>query len=137
MADNFRILTVLFLVFSFLFFSACNHGPAVGKISGEVTLDGSPLKEGRILFTPVDGQSQTGGATITDGKFTADIPVAKMTVQINANEVIGKEPAYAGDPKSPMIDKVRELIPKRYNDQSELTLDVKPGSQTVKYEPKK
>jgi hypothetical protein len=117
--------------------SACSHGPPVGKISGEVTLDGSPLKEGNILFTPVDGQGQPTGDKITDGKFTVESPVGNMQVQITANEVIGQEPAYAGDPKSPMIQKLRELIPKRYNAQSELTLDVKPGPQTVKYELKK
>jgi hypothetical protein len=134
-SGNLSRLALVILASATLF--ACNRGPAIGKVSGEVTLDGSPLKEGNVLFTPIDGLSQTGGATIADGKFTADVPVAKMKVQISANEVIGQEPAYAGDPKSPMIPKVRELIPKRYNDQSELTLDVKPGAQSVKYDLKK
>jgi len=117
--------------------TGCNRGPTVGKVSGDVTFEGAPLKNGRILFTPIDGQSQPGGATITDGKFVAEVPVANMKVQINANQVIGKQPAYEGVPNSPMIDIVKELIPKRYNDQSELTLDVKPGPQAVKYELKK
>jgi hypothetical protein len=133
------ILDCRFLVSSSLIvllgaLSACNRGPAVGKVSGEVTLDGTPLKEGNILFTPIDGQGQTAGDKITDGKFTIEVPVAKMQVQITSSEVIGKEPAYAGDPNSPMMDKLRERIPTRYNAQSVLTIDVKPGPQTVKYE---
>jgi hypothetical protein len=105
----------------------------MGTVHGEVTLDGKPLKDGRVLFTPVDGQGQTGGATITDGKFTAVVPVAKMQVQINANKVIGQKPVY-DSPGSPMMDEVIEIIPHRYNINSELTLDVKEGEQPVKYE---
>jgi hypothetical protein len=112
----------------------CQKGPAIGTVEGEVTLDGKPLKDGRVLFTPIDGQGQTGGATITDGKFKAEMPVAKMKVAINANRIIGRKPVYEGDPKSPMMDIVEELIPPRYNVNTELTLDVKEGSQTVKYE---
>jgi len=114
--------------------AGCNGGPAMGKISGEVTMDGQPLKAGRILFTPEDGQGQTGGGTIADGKFLVEVPPAKMKVQINASKVIGKRAAYEGVPNSPMDDVVQEIIPKRYNDQTELSQDVKPGAQSVKYE---
>jgi hypothetical protein len=129
----FRIVGLVCLVFS-VGAAGCSRGPAMAKISGEVTMDGQPLKEGRILFTPEDGQGQTGGSTITDGKFLVEVPPAKMKVQINANQVIGKQPAYEGAPNSPMIDIVKEIIPKRYNDQTELKEDVKPGAQSVKYE---
>lgn len=117
-----------------LIFAGCNRGPAMGKISGEVTMDGQPLKEGRILFTPEDGQGQTGGGTIADGKFLVEVRPAKMKVQINASKVVGKRPAYEGVPNSPMDDIVQEIIPKRYNDQTELKQDVKAGPQTVKFE---
>jgi hypothetical protein len=118
-----------------LFLAAgCNRAPPVGTVHGEVTLSGQPLKDGRVLFTPVDGQAQTGGANIVDGKFTAEVPVAKMKVQINANKVIGRVPVYEGDPKSPMRDEVVELIHPRYNVNSELTLDVNEGEQSVKYD---
>jgi hypothetical protein len=117
-----------------LFACGCQKGPAIGIVQGEVTFGGQPLKDGRVLFTPADGQGQTGGATITDGKFTATMPVAKMKVAINANRVIGKKPVYEGDPKSPMMDVVEELIPPKYNVNTELELDVKEGEQTVKYE---
>src|SRR6266567_3471918 len=81
--------------------AGCNQGLAVGTVTGDVTLDGQPLKGGRVLFTPIDGQGQTGGATIADGRFKAEVPVAKMPVakvkvQINANKVVGREPDYAG-----------------------------------------
>ena len=96
--------------------------------------NGQPLKEGRILFTPEDGQGQTGGATITEGKFLVEVPPAKMKVQINANKVIDRKPAYEGVANSTMMDIVVEIIPKRYNDQTELKQEVKAGPQSAKFE---
>jgi len=68
-----------------------------------------------------------------DGKFTADVPVAKMKVAINGNKVIGKRKAY-DTPESPWEDDVAELLPAKYNVNSDLTLEVKKGVQDVKYE---
>src|SRR5262245_49885191 len=112
----------------------CSRGPAMGTVNGEVTFDGQPLKQGSVLFKPVDGQSQTGGSPITDGKFSAQVPVTKMRVEINAPKVIGKHRVYEGDPNSPITEDVVEMLPTKYNAASELTLDVKAGSQDVKYE---
>jgi hypothetical protein len=113
--------------------AGCPSGPAVGTVSGDVTLDGQPVKDGRISFTPVDGQGGTGGAAIVDGKFKAEVPVAKMKVEINGNKVIGKRKAY-DTPESPLMDEVVEIIPPKYNFNSELSLEVKKGVQDVKYE---
>lgn len=114
--------------------AGCNKGPAVGTINGEVTLDGKPIQDGRILFSPIDGQGGTGGGPIVEGKFTApDVPANKMKVEINGNKVIGKIKAY-DTPESPLMDNVVEIVPHRYNVNSELTLEVKPGIQDVKYE---
>ena len=112
----------------------CSQGPAVGTVNGEVTFDAKPLKEGRVLFTPIGGQGQTGGAIITDGKFSSKVPVAKMKVEINANKVVGKHRVYEGDPNSPVVDEIVELIPHKYNATSELTIDVQRGEQSVKYD---
>jgi hypothetical protein len=111
----------------------CSQGPATATVNGEVTLDGKPVPKGHLQFTPVDGQGQTGGALIADGKFTAQIPVAKMKVEIHAPKVVGKRKAY-DTPESPWEDEVAESLPAKYNVTSDITLDVKPGSQDVKYD---
>jgi hypothetical protein len=41
---------------------------------------------------------------------------------------------YEDSPQSPVVDVVEELIPPRYNINSELTLEVKPGPQQAKFE---
>jgi hypothetical protein len=113
--------------------TGCSQGPATGTVTGEVTLDGKPVSKGHLQFTPVDGQGQTGGAFIENGKFSAQIPVAKMKVAIHAPKVVGKRKAY-DTPESPWEDEVAEALPARYNINSDLTLDVKRGIQEVKYD---
>jgi len=116
----------------------CSTGPAVGTVTGEVTFDGQPVKDGHISFTPVDGQGQTGGAKIVDGRFKAEqVPATKMKVEIHGNKPTGRKIKAYDTPQSPSFDEVVELLPPKYNFQSELTLDVKRGSQDVKYDLKK
>jgi hypothetical protein len=105
----------------------------LGTIEGEVTLDNQPLKEGNIQFIPVSLEVPTGGSTIKDGKFTATVPAAEMRVLITANKVIGQRRVY-DSPDSPVVPDVVELIPARYNSQSELTYHVKEGSQTTRFD---
>jgi hypothetical protein len=111
----------------------CTPAVKTGTVSGDVTLDGQPLKEGRIQFVPVAGDAGIAGGVITDGKFTVEAPLAKMRVEINANKVVGKKKVYEASPQSPVVDIVVELIPARYNSASTEVLDVKPGQQQVTY----
>lgn len=127
------VASVLALAISLLH-AGCNQGPAVGTITGDVTFDGQPVKDGHILFTPLDGNGQTGGGPLREGKFKAEkVPVGKMKVELHGNKVIGKRKAY-DTPTSPWEDDVTELLPPKYNFKSELTLEVKRGSQDVKYD---
>ncbi|HEY2415054.1 MAG TPA: hypothetical protein VGI40_22610 [Pirellulaceae bacterium] len=115
-------------------FISCSQGPAEGTVTGEVTFDGQPVKAGHVLFTPVDGNGQTGGGTIRDGKLEAkNVPAGKMKVELHGNKVVGKRKAY-DTPESPWEDDIAELLPPKYNSKSDLTLEVKRGTQDVKYE---
>ena len=108
-------------------------GPPTGTVVGQVTLDGEPLATGNIQFRPIAGDAGTGGGPITDGKFEAVVPVANMRVEITASKVIGTRKAYP-TPNSPEVDDVVELIPKQYNVDSKLTLDVKEGRQEARFD---
>src|SRR4051812_46310676 len=110
----------------------CSDG-GTGTVSGKVTLDGQPLKEGLIRFVPADGKSQNADATIKDGKYKAVVPLGEKRVEISASKVTGKHKMYE-TPDSPTVDKVEELLPARYNTASDLKLTVKSGSQEKDYE---
>jgi hypothetical protein len=103
------------------------------SVSGEVTLDGVPLADGSIAYIPADGQGTSGGAKIANGKYTLQTSAGPKTVRIHSPKVIGKRPAYPGDPKSPMVDDLADLPP-RYNTKTTLTYEVTAGSNVKNWE---
>ena len=111
----------------------CKGDSKHGTADGTVTLDGKPLKSGLIRFVPADGQTASADATITDGEFTATVPIGQKQVWISAPKVVGKRKAYA-TPDSPTVDIVEELLPPQYNTTSKITLDVTAGSQQPTYD---
>jgi hypothetical protein len=108
----------------------CSEG-SKATVSGKVTLDGAPLKEGLIRFLPADGKSQNADAPIKDGQYTATMPPGEKRVEISAPKVVGKTKMM---PDSPPVDEIAELLPARYNTSSDLKLTVKAGSQGKDYE---
>jgi hypothetical protein len=122
------ILRALLLLFVLAGVAGCPGSSPQGQVDGTVTLDGMPLKEGDVRFVPADGKSQTASAKIINGKFTAQVTTGEMRVEISAPKVIGKRKMY-DTPDSPVVDKVRELLPPRYNAKSELRLIVTSGVQ--------
>jgi hypothetical protein len=102
-------------------------------VTGEVTVDGNPLKEGTIRFEPMDGKSQTASVSIVDGRFSVSLSPGEKRVQISAPKVVGKKKMYE-TPESPLVDEVVELLPDRYNARSELKMTVQSGSQQQRFE---
>lgn len=110
--------------------SGCGKsGPQTGKLSGAVTLDGTPLESGSINFIPKDGKGVTMGAKITNGAYSLSIPYGEKKVEIRAPKVMGQRSAYEGDPNSPKVNIIAELVPHRYNAATvlELTIDSEEG----------
>lgn len=89
-----------------------------------MTLDGQPLPRGTISFVPADGATASAGGPIKDGAYLVEMSPGKKRVQISSTKVVGKRQVYQGDPKSPVVDEVRESIPPQYNASSTLTADV-------------
>ena len=112
--------------------AGCNSQPTQGTLDGKVTLDGAPLKSGLIRFVPIDGQTPTADATITDGAFSATVPPGEKRVEITSPQVTGQRKAY-DTPDSPTVDVVHELLPTKYNVNSELVFTVEAGSQTPEF----
>ena len=102
-------------------------GARESRVSGSVTLNGQPVETGAITFVPVDGKTPTAGGEIKDGRYSVKVPVGTMKVSISAPKVVGKKKIYP-TPQSPEMPITKEALPARYNDQTELRLDVKPGA---------
>jgi hypothetical protein len=100
-------------------------GPST--VSGTVTVSGQPATSGIISFAPADGKSAPVTVEIqSDGKYSAEAATGAKQVQISIPVVVGKRPEYNG-PGAPMIDITEESVPAKYNSESELKFDLKPG----------
>ncbi len=119
---------LLSLGIALVMLAGCSQSTTHGIIEGTISLDGVALAEGVVRFVPVDESSQTASASIAEGKFTATVPVGMMRVECSAPKVVGRQKMY-NTPDSPEVDVVGELLPPRYNVRSELTYDVRPGTQ--------
>ncbi|MDB5391984.1 MAG: hypothetical protein JWM11_7630 [Planctomycetaceae bacterium] len=130
----FRALPCLVLIIA-VSLTGCggSKGPAEGTISGKVTLDGKPLEKGAISFQPTDGLGKSAGGKIVNGYYSTTATLGPKKVQIQAPKVVGTFKAY-DTPDSPVLDKIEELIPAKYNAQSELKIDVKTGSTTANFD---
>ena len=104
----------------------CNYATSDGltPAKGTVKLDGIAVEKGIIRFMPADGVTPSVDSAIEGGKFSTRLPKGKMTVFINSGQKIGEQRIYEDDPKSPMTDIMKEIIPEKYNVKTSLSLEV-------------
>jgi hypothetical protein len=107
--------------------------PNVGILSGKVMVDGQPAETGSIAFFPVDGQAVTAGGVIADGEYNARVPLGKSRVVIRVPKVVGEAKLYdvPDSPTQPLLD---EMLPARYNNESELEITVEKGPHEHNFE---
>lgn len=100
------------------------------SVSGSVRLDGQPLAEGTILFSP-QAQGPSAGGEIRDGVFTLSEQEGPSPgpylVEINAYRPTGKTERDAATGET--ITLAESIIPPRYNRNSTLTVEVKAGEE--------
>ena len=101
----------------------CNSDNRVA-VTGVVNINGKPVDEGSINFSPIDGQGSSTGGKIENGKYAlkgdAAVTPGKKRVSITAVQKTGRQiPAGQPLPPGTMID---EVIP--YSDLSEMNQDL-------------
>lgn len=96
------------------------------SVTGKITIDGAEPPSGTsISFEAIDGKAKSGGATVTGSSYVANVQPGKYRVVIRAPKTKGGKGtnAMAGD-------FFEETLPAKYNDKSELTLDVTSGKNS-------
>lgn len=97
--------------------------PTVSPIKGTVTLDGTPMPVGEILFR---GQDQAAPVSrtlnINAGEFQGDVQPGKYKIEIFSYEIVPPAPTDTGyTPPEPM--KINRIPPK-WNSLSVVVVDV-------------
>ena len=123
------VLAVLISITSFV---GCGGNPNLAEVRGVVTLDGKPLPDAFIVFSP---ESELGGATSygkTDaqGKYRMKFSDTQSGAWIGVNQVAIR----TGDVKPDNSGSTPELVPTAYNSKTRLTADVKKGRNTYDFE---
>jgi hypothetical protein len=136
-----REVHVVFLGLMVLALSiGCNKTDSTrGSLSGEVKLDGKPLEQGSIMLTPIEGTKGVvtggeiaGGRYQLSGKSAAAVGVNR--VEIRAVRKSGKMVQKPFAPKGEMVEESVEAVAPKYNSESTLKAQVKPGENTASFE---
>jgi hypothetical protein len=103
-------------------------GASIADVHGTVKVDGEPIADGAILFSPENGKGQPAGGPIKDGHYSVKVQAAAMKVAINKFKLLKKVKLY-NTPNVPYVQQNTEVLPDKYSDiaKTELRLDVKPG----------
>lgn len=126
-----------------LLLCCCGCGPSGGipraTVSGRVTLDGVAVTEGMIIFTPSGvTKGPVAGGAIQNGLYTIDDAkgpvVGTNRVELRASKITGRKIPMPMAPSGVMTDEIVEAFPDRYNVQSTLVAEIKPGNNVVDYE---
>ncbi|MEM7476557.1 MAG: carboxypeptidase regulatory-like domain-containing protein [Planctomycetota bacterium] len=125
---------VRYLMVGTLCFAAvagCGSGD-MGYVSGTVTMDGKPLPNAIVEFFPKPSGGLSAGMTDEKGVYELYIgrsgkgaKVGEHLVQISTADGGADDGDYGGASK--------ELVPAKYNVNSELTATVKSGNNTIDF----
>ena len=103
-------------------------GPEKYTVSGQVTLDGEPLKEGSITFHSVEKGGDSSAGPITLGEYSLTSSVGAKKVEVTANRHVPDKKDALGMPVT------EQYIPKQYNSQTTLTAEVEKGANTADFD---
>ncbi|MCA9190393.1 MAG: carboxypeptidase regulatory-like domain-containing protein [Planctomycetales bacterium] len=116
-----------------LLLTGCGGRSDLGQVAGRVTLDGAPVENASVEYTPVSEGSLATGRTDANGEFSlmfsrsvAGASLGENIVRISTFDVAYEE--GKGEYSIP------ERIPAKYNRNSELKVKVEPGRNRHNFE---
>lgn len=119
------VATLGLLVLSVSIGCTRSSGPMITPVSGQVLMEGQPLPDAMVVFEPSGGRSSLG-KTDSQGNFvlqysstTKGALVGEHTVRISTFD-----PPHPAGPNGEMSTLKPEVVPKKYNKETELTRTV-------------
>jgi len=111
-------------------------GPEIGRVAGLVTLDGRPLPEAFVYFRHEGGGRNSQATTDEEGRYELNYSASEAGAIVGPNTVritTFVAPNYDDSGKLIKGTGKKEVVPTKYNKQSELKVDVKPGANDLEF----
>ncbi len=121
-----KYLSLAMLLMGLLGCSGSN-GPTLYPVSGAVTFQGEAVEKGQVSFVPDTTEIGGGPAqylSIENGKYAGKVSAGLKKVGISASRPTGKFQVDEDGNSVPVID---SFIPDRYNEQTTLSVEIKPA----------
>jgi len=116
-------LGITFVVLGIMLLNGCgDSGTSTYPVTGTVTLGGTPIEKGSIVFDPADGHGTSTMGGIENGQFTAQVPAGEKIIRINAVRTTDEKDQYGE-----LI--TESYVPEKYNSESDIKKTVKPGEE--------
>lgn len=127
------VLTLL--TFSLIGCGASSDAPETGTVSGKVTMDGDPVANATITFSPEEGGRPSSGKTNAEGIYELDYSSSVKGAVMGKHKVSvstygeGEEDEYGN-----LGATTKETIPAMYNVETELVYTVDQSSNEINIE---
>src|SRR5438874_12985055 len=130
--ENWPLFRWPFIIVMLVWLAGCGgpEHPEVGRVSGVITLDGQPLPEATVMFQPTNGRASIA-TTDSAGKYSLTYLDGVPGALLGAHKVIIRTEIPGEDGQPPIAN---EKLPKKYHEQTELTAEVKRGSNKYDFE---
>lgn len=115
------------------FLHGCDNGPLVSSVKGTVKLDGNPLPNATVVFTPEKAGRSSLGRTNEAGEYKMLFSPEKDGAIVGPMRVritVAEEFTDSKD-RSRMRP---EVVPAKYNEKSELVVEVEPKDNVIDFD---
>lgn len=106
--------------------------PDLGRVTGVVTMDDKPLSNAKVYFWPKEGGRTSESTTDSAGKYELQYTLDAKGAQVGMCEVrVSTALDEQADEEGNVTQEAKdETVPAKYNDETELSFEVKPGDNT-------
>ena len=103
-----------------------------GNVSGKVTLQGEPLADATVRFQPTTGRPSYG-KTNENGEYSLNFMGKEWGAIVGDHQVAITTEDRIENPETGESRWQSEILPPKYNKQSELTAVVEPGENQIDF----
>jgi hypothetical protein len=125
------------LLLPILLFVGCGYRSSLERVyvSGKASYAGKPIEVGQIRFIPIEPtRAPITVENIRDGAYETEtsggVPIGTFRVEMKMFD----PEEYKNAPRVPGAPAVKQLLPDKYNRESELTIAIDSGSDSIEHD---